>query len=283
MNDLASAGSVARQALQSDGARKAARLGFVARGVVYMLIGVVAFRLATQRTTGESADREGALAQLADAPFGSVLLVAVAIGLAGYGLWRFTEALWGKTEETDRKKRTLKRLGSAVKGVVYASFAATTVSFLKGTPSRSSGGPSRGGSTQEKEWTARFLGWPGGRVVVFGLGLGIIVGGGYLLYRGFTRKFEKHLAVERMSASTKRLCAVLGTVGVSARGIVFGFIGALLVKAAVEFDPNEAEGLDGTLRRIASRPYGTVILLLAAVGLLAFGAFSFVEARFRQL
>lgn len=127
------------------------------------------------------------------------------------------------------------------------------------------------------------LGWPGGRVLVFAAGVAVIAGGCYLAFRGVTRKFEKHLAMGEMSATMKRLCTVLGTVGVAARGVVFALLGALLVKAAVAFDPNEAEGLDGTLRTIASRRYGTVLLLLAAVGLLAFGAYSFVEAKFRRL
>jgi len=255
---------------------RAARLGFGGRGVIYVIIGVLAAQIALSDNSDENANRQGALQAIADKPLGKVLLVVLAIGLAGYVMWRFSDAIWGEKRETDAKKRTAKRLSSAGKGLVYAAFCASTISVIAGS------GANQDEQT-EKTWTAKVLGWPGGRGIVTVIGLAVVAGGLYLVYQGVTRKFEKKLATREMSPTTRTVERVLGTFGVAARGVVFALAGLLLVKAAADFDPNEAQGIDGTLRTIANRPYGQVLLILAAVGLVAFGAFSFFEARYRQL
>lgn len=259
----------------------AARVGFVARGIVYLIIGVLAAKIAFGDPQGETADKEGALAVVADQPFGRSLLVVMAIGLAGYALWRFTEAAWGKRDETDEKKRGAKRAASAGKGVLYAAFCATAISFL--LADRDGGAQPNGGSVQEQTWTARMLGWPGGRGIVAMFGVTVVAGGLYLAYRGLTQKFEKRLETGRMSAGTRRATEVIGTVGSAARGVVFALAGLLLVKAAIDFSPSEAQGIDGTLRTVAARSHGQILLLLAAIGLGVFGAYSFIEARYRRL
>jgi len=255
---------------------RAARLGFAGRGLIYIIIGVLAVQIALNHNAEENANRQGALQAIADKPLGKLLLVVLAIGLAGYVLWRFSEAIWGEQREADSKKRTAKRLASAGKGLVYAAFCASTVSVIAGSPANQD-------EQQQKTWTAKVLGWPGGRGIVVAVGLAVAAGGLYLAYRGVTRKFEKKLATGQMSPTTRTTERVLGTFGVTARGIVFALAGLLLVKAAADFDPNEAQGIDGTLRTIAARPYGQVLLIAAAVGLVAFGAYSFFEARYRQL
>lgn len=255
---------------------RGARLGFAARGLVYVVIGVLAVQIAAGRRS-QQADKQGALQAIADKPLGEVVLVVLAIGLAGYALWRFTEAIWGHASETEHSKRIAKRIGSAAKGLLYAAFCVTTISVLVGS------GGGGGGDRSQKHWTAKVLGWPGGRILVGLAGAAVIVGGAYMVYRGVTRKFEKKLDMARMGQGWHRVTEVLGTFGNTARGVVFGLIGMLLVKAAVDFRPDESQGIDGTLRTIAARPYGQVLLILAAVGLMAFGLYSFIEARYRRL
>jgi hypothetical protein len=268
--------TTARRASDSRWLDRVARLGFVARGVVYAIVGFLAIRIALGHQNDEQANKQGALQAIADQPFGEAALVVLALGLAGYALWRFSEAAFGHRDESDEKKRTLKRLASAGKGVIYVAFCATTVAVIAG---RSSGN----GEQQPKTWTARVLGWPGGQFLVAAAGIAIIAGGIYLVIRGITTKFEKQLETGRMSPTTKRIVIVLGTVGSIGRGVVFGLVGLLLIKAAVDYDPNEAQGVDGTLRTIAQQSYGQVLLGLTAVGLLAFAAYSFAEARYRRL
>ena len=269
----------AKAAARGRWANGAARLGLAGRGVIYILIGIIAMKLAFAPRDSEEADRQGALRELADQRFGSVLLVTLAIGLAGYVLWRFTEAAWGYGSETDDRKRTLHRLSSAAKGLAYLLFLATVVSVLRG----SSGSAAGAGNQQPKVWTARVLGWTGGQTIVTAIGLAIVAGGCALIYRGLTQKFEKKLETGRMSAPTEAVARVLGTVGVTARGAVFGAAGLLLVKAARDYDPNQTQGIDGTLRTVAMQSYGQILLVAAAAGLVAFGVYSFVEARYRKL
>jgi len=274
---LERASGTAERAADSRWAKGLARAGFVARGAIYVIVGVLAVQVATGDNRAQEADKRGALQAIADKPFGEVLLVLLAFGLAGYALWRFSDAIWGKRDEDDEKKRTAKRLASAAKGALYGTFCVTTVALIAG---RGSGG---GGEQQPKTWTARVMGWPSGRLLVGVAGAVVIVGGCYLVYRGVTRKFEKQLDESHMGEATRRIAPVLGLVGIAARGAVVALAGLLLVKAAVDFNPEEARGMDGTLRTIAAQPYGQVLLVIAAVGLGFFGLYSFVEARHRKL
>ncbi|MCU1346633.1 MAG: putative integral rane protein, partial [Acidimicrobiia bacterium] len=226
----------------------AARLGLAGRGVIWVLIGVIAARLASGNNPNAEADRQGALRQLADQRFGEVVLVALAIGLAGYVLWRLSEAIWGYQHETDKKKRLGHRVSSVVKAIAYLAFLASVISVLRGSSSSK-----KSGNQQPKVWTARVLGWPAGQTLVTIAGLVVIAGGCYLIYRGVTRKFEKKLEMGRMSESVRKATRVLGTFGVAARGAVFAAAGLLLVKAARDFDPNQTQGIDGTLRTVAAQ------------------------------
>jgi Domain of Unknown Function (DUF1206) len=252
---------------------RTARLGFVARGVVYAIVAAIAVRIAIGDGSSEQANKLGALQAIADQPFGRGILVVLALGLAGYALWRFSEAITGYQDE---KKRTAKRLASAGKGLIYAVFCASAISVIAG---RSSGN----GEQQPKSWTARVLEWPAGPALVGIAGVLIAAGGIYLVVRGLTTKFEKQLETGRMSPPVRRTAVTLGLVGSVGRGVVFGLLGILLLGAAIDHDPNQAQGIDGTLRTIADRPYGQVLLLLTALALFAFATYPLVEARFRKL
>jgi len=239
-------------------------------------VALLAIRLAFGHQNGEQANKHGALQEIADQPLGAVALVLLAIGLAGYALWRFSEGVFGHRDEHDDKKRTVKRLASAGRGVVYAAFCASAVAVIVG---RSAGN----GEQQPKTWTARVLGWPGGRLLVTVAGVAIVIGGIYLVVQGVTTKFEEKLRTGRMSPATKRVVVGLGVVGSIGRGVVFSLLGLLLIKAAADYDPNEAQGLDGTLRTIAQQSYGEILLGLTALALFAFAAYSVAEARYRRL
>ena len=275
------ANQAARRAAGSVWGDRLARLGFCARGVVYAIVGVIALQIALRSASGDlDASKEGALREIAERPFGRPLLVVLAIGLGGYVVWRASEAAWGKRDEDDEHKRTLKRAGSAAKALLYGAFLGSTVKFISGGPSQPAAGS---GQEREATLTARLLDLPAGQLMVGGVGLAIVGGGAYVLYRGIAQKFEKHLDIAAMGPVVGRVVDVVGTVGMAARGVVFGVAGYLLIRAAIDFDPDQATGLDGTLKAIARQTYGQVLLTVTAVGLIAYGLYSFAEARYRDL
>jgi hypothetical protein len=268
----------ARRASDGPWTDRLARLGFVARGVVYMVIGLIAINVASDGGKGDEASKEGAVREIAERPLGGALLVVLVVGLGGYAMWRATEAIWGKRDEEDEKKRTAKRLGSAARAVFYAFFCVTTVRFILDGPSEGSQG-----DQQEKTLVDRALDLPAGQWIVAGAGLAIIAGALYIGYRGLSQKFDERLDTADMGPVMGAVVDVLGTVGMVARSAVFSFAGYLLIRAAIDYDSNEAQGLDGTLKTIAQQTYGQVILTITALGLFCYGLYSWAEARYRQL
>ena len=261
----------ARQAANSEWLDRAARLGFLAKGLVYALIGVLAFQVAMGDQ--QRADQKGALQAIADKPGGSVVLWLMVLGFLAYAVWRFSEAAFGRRDETDEKKRTAKRLGSAANGAIYLSFAVLAFRTVTSSSNSSSGA----------DVTAKVLGWPGGQVIIMVAGLVIMVVAVALAWRGLKTDFEKHLNTARMSRTTFSAVRRLGQVGYIARGAVFFLIGALVVKAAVDHQPGKAQGFDVALRSLAGAPFGQVLLIAAALGLICFGAYCVAEARYRRL
>jgi len=269
----------ARSAGNSEWLDKAARVGLAGRGLLYLMVGFLAASIALGRA-GQPADKQGAVQSLAGSPLGTFLLVGLVGGLAGLGLWQAAEALWGRRDEGNDAKRTAKRAASAGKAVLYLALAASAASVLVSGKDEESGG---GGAPQESAWTARVLELPAGRILVILAGLALVAAGGWLVVRGMRRKFEKHLDTRSMPQGLSKVAIAVGLLGHVARGAVAGLAGFLLVKAAIDYNPQEAKGVDGTLRTLAAQPYGKVLLLLAAAGLAAFGLFSLIEARYRRL
>jgi hypothetical protein len=251
-----------------------ARAGLAARGVLYVVVGILALQVAFGKR-GQQADKQGALAALARQPFGKVLLVAVAVGFAGYALWRFLSAFLDTEGEGDDAGGWAKRASDLARGLLYAGFFVAAVRLVTG-----SSGDDR---TREADLTANVLRAPAGRVAVAVVGLAVIGSGLYNGYRALSGKYRRKLRIGSMSAGARRGLTGIATAGLTARMVVFCLIGAFLVKAAVRYDPNEAVGVDGALKRLADRAHGPWLLGLVAVGLFLFGIYSFVEARYRRV
>jgi Domain of Unknown Function (DUF1206) len=251
-----------------------ARAGFLARGVIYGIIGILAIKLAIG-AGGKTTDQSGAMRTLAHQPFGKVLLVALAVGLAGYSLWRLMHALLGHGPE--RSDSGFERLAALGSGIAYGAMCAVAVEILLG-----SGGGSSGSSHASKA-AAGVLGWPGGTWLV-GLAGALFVGIGlYQGYRGLSQDFLKDAKTEKMGSTTRHWYELLAVFGHLARAVVFGLVGIFLIKAAIEFDPSKAVGLDGALAKLAHQSYGSALLGIVAAGLIAFACFSLVEARYRRI
>jgi hypothetical protein len=256
---------------QSNGFEWLARAGFVARGLIYGIIGILAIKVALG-AGGKTANQQGALETIARQPFGKMLLILVAIGLGGYALWRLVHALFGHGREDS--DTTFERVAAFGSGIVYAGLCAIAVETLLG---------SGGNSGNSQKTTAGVFGWPAGTWLVAIAGAVLIGVGLYQGYRGLSKDFLKDSKTEQMSARVKSWIEWIGTFGHLARMVVFGLVGVFLIKAAVEYNPNKAVGLDGALAKLAHTSYGPFLLGLVATGLIAFGVYSLSDARYRRI
>lgn len=253
-----------------------ARLGYAAKGVVYVVMGILAARAAAGR--GGSVDgSEGAIAAILQQPFGRVMVGAVAVGLFGYSLWRFVQAGLDPERKGSDAKGIAQRIGYAISAVIHVGLALeATRSVLRGF-STSDGGESAG------DWTAMLMEQPFGAWVAGGIGAGIAAYGSYELYRAYTVRLDRRLELGRMGPAARVWVVRFSRFGLAARGVVFGVIGVLLVRAALEHDPDDAVGLAGALRTLQQQSYGPWLLGAVALGLVGYGIYELVRAKYRRV
>ncbi len=273
--DMSAAADKAEELGESAPVEGLARMGLVAYGVVYLLVGWAALAIAWGGSR-DSADTSGAMKTLAAQPFGRGLLCLVAVGLLALAVWQLTEAIWGCRDRQGLKRRR-KQISSTGKAVFYAVLGVSAASVALGGASESSG------SQAQQDRTSGVLSWPGGQTLVVLAGLAIIGVGISSVRRGFTKSFCKEMTLGGMSAAAKSAVTRLGQVGHFAKGIALGAVGAVLAYAAWTFDPAESRGLDGALRKIVEQPFGDVALSAVALGLMAFGLFAIVQSRYRRM
>ena len=271
VTDGAAVRDAARDVHESTVVDRLARLGLAARGVVWLVVGLLA--LSVLLGGDEQTDRDGALGAIAARPYGGVLLVVLAVGFAGYAAWRALSAAVGHREDEGRK-RSGKRALSGAKAVLYGFLAVSTLRFLL------VGG---GSGDRAPSLTAEVMERPGGRALVGLAGVAVIGVGVAVVVRAAMQKHAKKLEQYRVPDRLRALVRWVGTAGLSGRGLVLALIGVFLVRAAVAFDPAEAKGLDAALQALASQPYGRVMLGVAVAGMLAYAAWSFLEAAFRRI
>lgn len=252
---------------------RAARFGLVAQGVSFGLVAWLAIKVALHEG-GQTTDRAGALRTIAHHHVGRIVVIALAVGFGAYALWRLFEAFMGRTIERGRKRGIGKRVASLGKAAIYAGLCYAAVRALTG---------SGGGGGQEQKATAGILGWPYGRYLVYAIAIGIAGAALWTLYRGASGSFRKQLKTNEMSPTEIKWTTRIGVVGLLSRAVVFGLIAAFFFKAAHEYNANEANGLDGALRKLAHQSYGSVLLGVVAAGLAAFGVFCLIQARYREV
>ena len=252
-----------------------ARVGYVAYGVVYALVGVLAVQAAFGGG-GRTASQEGALRQVLLAPLGRVLLGMIVIGLLAYAMWRLIQGILDPENEGRDAKGIARRVDHVLNGLFHAALA-----FSAGGLALGSGAAGGGGSPDD--WTARLMAQPFGRWLVVIAGAVIVGAGLYQFYKAYKADFRDELNLGAMSGRVKTWTTRSGRLGYAARGVVFGVIGIFLVQAALQTDPDEARSLGGALNTLASQPFGPYLLGAVALGLVAYGIFMFVMARYRRI
>lgn len=264
-------GARARRASSSSATQWLGRAGLAARGIIYILMGVVAVLVAIGHSS-HPADQQGALQLLAAQPYGLVALVLLALGFIAYALWQLSQAAFGVTGEDDSAMQRLKAAGIAV---AYAGLAYLTIKVIIGAE----GSQSR----QQQDFTATVMRHPFGRWVVGVAGLVVLVAGVIMAIRGFQRKFMKYFQGSPMSATARRVTERLGMIGTIARGLVFALVGGLIIDAAVTHHARHSGGLDKALLTLRHQTAGPYLLLIAAIGLAIFGCYGLCEARWRRV
>ena len=252
-----------------------ARIGYVAYGTVYMLVGALAVRAAFGGG-GETKGQEGALRQVLLAPLGRVLLGMIVIGLLAYATWRLFQGILDPENEGKDAKGIVKRTDHVLNALFPAALAFSAGGIVLGT-----GGGGGGGSPED--WTARLLAQPFGRWLAVIAGVGVVCAGLYQFYKAYRADFREELESGEMSTRERMWATRSGRLGYAARGVVFGVIGVFLVQAALQTDPDRARGLGGALQTLAHGPFGPYILVAVALGLVAYGAFMYVMARYRRI
>lgn len=260
-----------RKAKQSDTLEGLARAGMAARGALYALVGVIALQIAVNGDNGEQADKLGAFEALAQRSYGRPLLAALAVGFLGYALWRLVQAVLDPEGVARDGADRLKRVGWGLRALLYLWFFASVLPFALGSRREA-------GDEKEQEATAALLDKPLGRWVVVAVGVTLLGMAAYNGWRAVSGSYAKDLP--RKPSRWARPFAVAGLL---ARMALFGVVGAFLLRAAAQSDPDQAVGLDGALHRVAGGWLGTSALLALAVGLIAFGVFCAFQARYRKV
>lgn len=267
------AGRETRQAVSRAGNSRAlttiARVGFAASGLMHLLMGYLAIRIATHQ--GGESDQSGAFAQMMKLPGGMIILWVTVVGLAALALWLLLQAALGIGSAS--KKRWVRSLVSLAKGLSYAALASTALSLALRKPSDS--------SENSQQASGTILSLPGGQALLITVGLITAGVGGYFIYKGARKKFHDDITLP--SGKAKTAIDVLGATGYIAKGIAIVTLGVLFIVAAVQVDPKDASGLDGALRALTTLPFGEAVLIVIAIGLIAYGLYSFARARYARI
>lgn len=247
------------------------RFGYITRGIVYATIGILALQLA-MGAGGTATTQAGAIAVLGSQPFGKFLLVLIVLGLASYSVWGFVRAIYDPLHRGNDMKGIGARIGFAFSGLAYGLLILPTLQLLMNQGNSAQAGNSADISVQ-------LFKLPFGMWLVAGFGLVWVGIGLGQMYTAYNASFMKDFQVGKMNAQEKTWALRLGQIGYTARGIVFAVVGLLIVQAGVTHNPSQAQGFDSALIKLAHAPYGTLLLGDVALGLIAFGVYSALSAR----
>ncbi|MFC7785893.1 MULTISPECIES: DUF1206 domain-containing protein [unclassified Rossellomorea] len=253
-----------------------ARIGYISRGIVYMLIGALAV-MAALGIGGSTSDSSGAFAAVASKPFGEVLLWILGLGLIGIVLWRLIQVVKDPEHVKNDGKSMFRRLANLISGIAYGSL--TYNAFAIAMHAKSSGS----GSGSKQTLSAKLLSQPFGQWIVGIVGLIIIGYALYEIHKAYTEKYTNKFKRHEMSEKEWEMGRKTGKLGLYSRGMVFLLIGYFFIQTAITADPDKTQGLDGALSKIAQQPYGQWLLGFVAAGLVLYGVFQILTGKNRHM
>ena len=268
--------SEAKEAVTSKWLTPLARFGYAAKGVVYLIMGLLALSAALG-SGATPTDQKGVFQAIFDHPFGKFLLIVIAIGLVGYALWCLCQGVLDVDGKGTSAKGIATRVGYTVVGIVYLVLAFGAFKLATG------GGAGSSSDTTTRDVTAQLLAKPLGVVLVVLVGLGALAIAAVLFYRTWKADFESLIRPKELGQKGKDVLVTLGRVGYASLGVVFTEISIFLMVAALHHNPGEAQGLGGALRAMEQQPFGRLLLAIVALGLIAYGVYSVASARYRRV
>ena len=254
-----------------------ARLGYAAKGLVYFLLGVLILEAAFGKHTA-STDRNDVIRAIHNHAYGSVILAIIAVGLFGYALWDLALAIFDMDGYGTKAKGVFTRIGYAVVGFSYIGLALAAAKLDSG-----SGNGGKSTNQNARDWTGRLLAHSWGVVIVILAGVVVLGVAAALFQQAYKAAFMRQMRQAEMSEAVGKAVKWTGRLGLSALGVVFAIIGLFLIVAAAHHNPSQAKGLGGALQTLINEPFGHALLFVVALGVIAYGVYSFAEARYRRI
>jgi hypothetical protein len=251
-----------------------ARWGFAAKGVVYVLIGILAVMAAIGQDKN-SASKSGVAQMIFEQPFGKFLAIILVIGLFGYVVWRLVEAVNDPHHRGNDTKGILQRIGYGISGLIYAGFAGSIVKAIVGQ------GQSGGGQAKQN-MAAKIMSMDAGPFLIAAAGIIVMVLGGKYIYKAYKNKFGEKMNMGRMKTELRTWINRIGKIGYTARGIVWMLIGFFALRAGLTTNPSDIKGSQGAFNLI-EQSTGSWVLLIVALGVVAYGIYMFVKAKYYQI
>jgi uncharacterized membrane protein YqhA len=252
-----------------------ARFGHLSKGAVYVVIGILAV-MTPFGTHGKLTTSSGALYTIAKQPFGSVMLAALAVGLASYAVWQIIMAVFDPEHKGKDVKGWMARISYLIIAAIYFGLCFSAVKIMIRASVSTSG-------EKYQTLSTKALAQPFGQTMIAIIGAVFIGVGLYNLYNAYKEKFTQKLKRHQMNKKEWNAVRYTGKFGISAHGVVFAIIGIFLLRTAFKADPHETKGLDGALAEVAKQPFGTVLLVVVSLGLAAYGAYLLFEAKYKRL
>ncbi len=257
--------------------KKIARLGFYTKGFLFIVVGILAVMVATGQSGGELTDAAGALTRVAKLDFGKILLIVFIAGAVSHGFWNILRGMADVDDAGKNWRGIIKRAIAVGIGIFYVWLAFSAFNILV------TENVETGNGEVQRTIAQIFLALPLGAALLFIIGLSTIGVGIHECYRGFSRKYQENFRLFTLGKGQLRLINFLGIMSFTARALIFCLVGYFFISAAINYNPNEAIGIDGALAILADTYYGKTILFITAAGLVCHGVLSLYEARFRRI